>query len=631
MHLSHFVTSRGPIALIVLSFGAIAHAQSGPTLLDVNLGVRTVASGFTTPAAIAFPGPNEMFVIEKNTGQVKHVVGGVVQGVALDLAVNNSSERGLLGIALDPQFSTNKFVYLHWTCTAPAPADPFTPSLIECADQPQNGADTSDILALPLIGNRVDRFQWNGSQLVWQKNLIKLRTFQNDGGPIPPGQSDLGQAAAGNHNGGPICFGPDGKLYVFTGDRGRRGQLQNLPSGPTATGLGATVPDDQFGGPQADRAHFTGVILRLNSDGTTPPDNPFFATGAAIGGEVGGNLQRIFSYGHRNSFGMAFDPQSGNLWLQENGDDSFDEINRVPAAMNSGWIQLAGPSSRFAEFKLIETSPQFFGLQQQRWPPTNLASSGAEAISRLFMLPGAQYREPEFSWKFAVAPAGLGFQNGSGIGADYAGNLFVGLSTPALLGGSLLRFHLSGDRGTLTFNDLRLTDRVADNLAKNDPRESEKLLTGTNFGVLTDIQTSPAGTLYVVSLSQGAVYELFSSPATTCAADVSSTISISRGGIRFNPASGRYVQTLTIRNSSASSITGPFSIAFESLSATAAIFNGDGSTTCGGVGQSYVNVLAGADNILSTGETATVTVEFSNPGGQPIQYTPRVLAGKGLR
>jgi glucose/arabinose dehydrogenase len=104
-----------------------------------------------------------------------------------------------------------------------------------------------------------------------------------------------------------LRFGPDGKLYIFFGDQGRRGQLQNLPDGP----FGPGQPDDQFGGPEPDNAHLNGVILRLNDDGTAPGNNPFFKFGASVGGEVGANIQKIFSYGHRNSFGTAFDPFSG--------------------------------------------------------------------------------------------------------------------------------------------------------------------------------------------------------------------------------------------------------------------------------------------------------------------------------
>jgi hypothetical protein len=75
-----------------------------------------------------------------------------------------------------------------------------------------------------------------------------------------------------------------------------------------------------------------------------------------MGGEVGANIQKIFSYGHRNSFGMAVDPVSGDIWLQENGDDTFSELNRVMPGMNGGWIQIMGPVERIAQYKEIETT-----------------------------------------------------------------------------------------------------------------------------------------------------------------------------------------------------------------------------------------------------------------------------------
>jgi len=92
--------------------------------------------------------------------------------------VNNASERGLLGVALDPHFSINHLVYLYWTCTAPHPADPVFPDRTECADPPELGADASDILAVPIRGNRVDRFLWNGTTLEFERNLIKLHAYQ---------------------------------------------------------------------------------------------------------------------------------------------------------------------------------------------------------------------------------------------------------------------------------------------------------------------------------------------------------------------------------------------------------------------------------------------------------------------
>jgi len=488
-----------------------------PSMLVTNLRVRTAVSGLNQPISIAFLGNNDFFVLEKATGQVKRVTNGVVQSTVLDLAVNSASERGLLGIALHPNFPTNPGVYLYWTCQVPPPPfeTRFFPTQEECPDQPALGADTTNILAVPLRGNRVDRFVWNGTSLVFDHNLIKLHAFQNDGAPDPPNQGDSAQNPAGNHNGGVIRFGPDGKLYIIIGDNGRRGQLQNLPSGPTLTGLGPIVPDDQFGGPQPDNNHFTGVIIRLNPDGTAPPDNPFYDVGSKIGGEVGTNIRKTFAYGIRNSFGMAFDPESGNLWDQENGDDAFDELNLVLPGSNSGWIQLMGPAERIAQFKAIETSPPpFFGLQQLRWPPTRLADSASEALARLFDLPDSNYSDPEFSWKFAVAPGGIGFMNGRGLGPQYDGDLFVGAARTTLEGGYLFHFNLTGNRRKIGVDDPRLEDRVADNLAKFDITESEEFLIGRNFGVGTDIQTGPNGNLYVVSLSNGAVYEVYSRKQT---------------------------------------------------------------------------------------------------------------------
>ena len=492
------------------SENATTMAQSGtPTMLVPTLDVRAVVTGLTTPVSMAFLGASDMLVLEKNTGQVKRVIDGVVNSTVLDLAVNNSSERGLLGIALHPDFATNSQVYLYWTCTAPHPSDPFFPSQQECSDPPVPGADSTDILAVPLLGNRVDRFIWNGSTLTFDRNIIKLHAFQNDGAPIPVGQGDEAQPARGNHNGGVIRFGPDGKLYLIIGDNGRRGKLQNLPCGPSEVCPGPTVMDDQFGGPDPDNAHLTGVVLRLNDDGTAPADNPFYAAGASTGGEVGSNLQKIFAYGVRNSFGLAFDPVSGALWDQENGDDSFDELNRIDAGSNLGWIQIMGPVDRLAQFKEIETTLFGQNLQQLRWPPSRLADSPADALSRLFMLPGAHYNDPEFSWKFAVAPGGIGFLNSSELGQQYKGDLFVGAATPGLAGGYLFHFNLQGNRRGIAVDDPRLQDRMADNAAKFDISESEGLLIGQDFGIGTDIETGPDGDLYVVSLSRGAVYEIF--------------------------------------------------------------------------------------------------------------------------
>ncbi len=504
------------IVALVLLAGVLAHAgpaqrgavataaQAGPTMLDPSLTVRTVVSGLTTPSSIAFLGPNDMLVLEKNTGMVLRVTNGVVQGVVLDLSVNNASERGLLGIALHPDFPTDRGVYLYWTCRSTAPpTDPFVPDEQRCLNANMFGADTSDILQVPLLGNRVDRFVLNGTTLTFERNLIMLRAFQNDGAPTPPGQGDEAQPPRGNHDGGVITFGPDRKLYVIFGDQGRRGELQNLADGPTPP-----TADDQFGGPEPDDAHLSGVVLRLNDDGSTPADNPFFAAGASRGGAAGANIQKIFAYGVRNSFGLAFDPLSGNLWDQQNGDDSFDELNRVEPGMNGGWVQIMGPLSRLSQYKQIETTFGAQTLQQLRWPPTEIADTPAEALSRLVVLPRSHYGDPEFAWKWAVPPAAIGFVRGGGLGPQFQGDLFVGAATPLTAGGYLFHFNLTGNRQRIAVDDPRLEDRVADNNAKHDLTESESLLIGRDFGVTTDIESSPNGNLFVVSISSGAIYEI---------------------------------------------------------------------------------------------------------------------------
>ena len=599
-----------------------------PELVDPNLRVRAVVTGLETPTSMAFIGTNDIFVLEKATGKVLRVVNGVIQSTVLDLAVNSASERGLLGIALHPNFPGNPGVYLYWT-------------------ESTTGADSTALGETTLLGNRVDRYNWNGSTLTFDRNLIRMRALQ----PAFPAEPTPA-AGRGNHNGGPLRFGPDGKLYIYAGDRGRRGQLQNLPDGP---GPGGNLPDDQFGGPEPDDAHLTGVVLRLNDDGTSPTDNPFFAAGAkrimAAGGyqpeiEAGMNLQKVFAYGIRNGFGMAFDPASGTLWEAQNGDDSFTELNLVERGSNLGWVQVMGPLDRIAQFKAIETSVEFFGMQQARWSPVNIANTPQQALARMFMVfdggsefgsvltgaeenppinttaravahfteangvinfelwaaapiiavtaahihlgaytqngpvvaflyngptrnfaageliargtlndasvlvqprfvdtvaglvermrqgrayanvhttanpggevrgqitvldrdPVSHYSDPEFSWKFEVAPAGLGFINSRALGPQYEHDMIVGAARDFLFSGQLFRFQLTGNRRQI------VGDLVADNNAKFDITDSETRLFGTGFGIGSDIHTGPNGNLYVVSLSHGIIYEIFRRP-----------------------------------------------------------------------------------------------------------------------
>jgi uncharacterized repeat protein (TIGR01451 family) len=448
--------------------------SSGPAMTDPNLSVKTVVSGLSQPTSMAFIGNNDFFIFEKNTGKVQRVTNGVIQStLPLDLAVNSASERGGLGLALHPNFAFNGYVYLYWT-------------------ESSTGVDSTNIAEVPTLGNRVDRYIWNGSTLVFDRNLIKLRAYQ----------ADANQQLRGNHNGGVLRFGPDGKLYILMGDNGRRGLLQNNQQGP--------VPDDQFGGPEPDNNHLTGFILRLNDDGTTPGDNPFrnLVTDLSFPTEATANMVKLYAYGVRNGFGLGFDPYSGNLWDQENGDDAFDEMNRITPGSNNGWIQMMGPNSRVAQYKQIESTYGSGDLQQLRWPTSNIASTPAAALAALYMIPGAHYNDPEFSWKYPTPAAPLGFVQGRGLGPQYEGDMFVGAARTFLANGFLFRFKFTPDRQHFLFTDSRLNDLVADNDDKFDIKESESLLIGHDFGITTDIETAPNGDVFVVSNSNGAVYEI---------------------------------------------------------------------------------------------------------------------------
>jgi len=171
-------------------------------------------------------------------------------------------------------------------------------------------------------------------------------------------------------------------------------------------------------------------------------------------------------------------------------------------------VQIMGPSSRVADYKAIETTPPFVGLQQIRWPPSNIADTPAEALSRLFMLPGSKFSDPELAWRFEVGPGGIGFLDSKDLGREYEDDLFMGGSTALLEGGHLFRIELTRNRKAVDTDDPLLADGVADNVAKWSGVESESLLFGRNFGVVTDIQTGPDDDLYVVSLSRGSIFEI---------------------------------------------------------------------------------------------------------------------------
>ena len=217
---------------------------------------------------------------------------------------------------------------------------------------------------------------------------------------------------------------------------------------------------------------------------------------------------------------MAFDPIGGWLWETENADDAFSELNRVVPGMNGGWIQFAGPVSRLAEFKNIETTLFGSAMQQVRYPPTRVAYTPALALSRLFMLPGATYVDPELSWTYEIGPSGVAFVNAGALGAEYEGTMWMGSARSFQqvggTGGSLYRIRLTADRLHVdTSADPRLDDKVADNLfraQKFEGTESESLIIGTGFGTTPDIEQGPDGNLYVVSITDNAIYMISRRP-----------------------------------------------------------------------------------------------------------------------
>lgn len=160
----------------------------------------------------------------------------------VSLTVSALGERGLLGVAFDPNFTANKFVYVYYTATTPT------------------------------IHNRVSRFTAAGDIALAGSETILL---------------DLETLSATNHNGGAIHFGPDGKLFVGVGENDVGSNAQSMNNR-------------------------LGKMLRINSDGSIPTDNPFFMTAS-------GANRAIWALGLRNPFTFAFQPRSANLLINDVG------------------------------------------------------------------------------------------------------------------------------------------------------------------------------------------------------------------------------------------------------------------------------------------------------------------------
>jgi glucose/arabinose dehydrogenase len=215
----------------------------------------------------------------------------------------------------------------------------------------------------------------------------------------------------------------------------------------------------------------TDGILRITQDGQIVDDNP--PLGSSDNTIA---LSLYYAYGMRNTFGMDFDPLTGNLWDTENGNTFGDEINLVNPGFNSGWSQVAGM------WEAGSKPGPAIGADSNN-PPKNLVTFGGKGV----------YRAPEFATLQIIAPTALKFLNSDKLGKQYEDTIFMG----DVDYGRLYNFKLDEDRTGLAV-DGPLADKIAN--TPEDLKEGGAVF-GQGFGVITDMQVGPDdGHLYIVYL-----------------------------------------------------------------------------------------------------------------------------------
>ena len=273
--LSSLAGRRRPVAASVGSRARCGvEALEARTLLSVPAGFTEtrVATGLSQPVQMQFAPDGRLFITEKTGGvRVMTAEGQLLLTPFMNLTVNSEGERGALGITFDPNFATNRYLYVYYTATTPT------------------------------VHNRLSRFTADPGN----PNVVL------PGSEVP--LMDFDPLGSVYHNSGALHFGPDGKLYVSVGDNVKGVVAQQM-------------------------TNLWGKILRLNSDGSIPTDNPFYNTNTGVN-------RAIWAYGLRNAFTFAFQPGTGLMYLNEVGNDRFEEINVGRAGGNYGWPDTEGPTT----------------------------------------------------------------------------------------------------------------------------------------------------------------------------------------------------------------------------------------------------------------------------------------------
>jgi glucose/arabinose dehydrogenase len=337
-------------------------SPNGPTIVDSHLKAEVVFKGLRYPTSIAFLGPNDILVTEKDAGTVRRIVNGTeLQQPLLNASVATYGHRGMLGIAVAslsssmPAISTNHgnrnstttYIFLYYTQAQTHTGDDITEG-----KQP--------------LGNRVYRYELIDNKLVSPRLLLDL--------PASPGP--IG-------NGGKVIVGPDNNVYVTIGDVGINGhstKAENIQNG--------SEPDGTSG------------ILRVSQDGQP-----------VLPGILGNNypLNLYYSYGMWNSFGLAFDPTTRILWDTQIGILFGDRINRVDPGFNGGYNKIDG--IWLHGYNIDQTERQHIAPLH----PDNLVYFGGKG----------KYYPPQFTWFKKVVPTGITFLNSSKMGSLYRNDMFV--------------------------------------------------------------------------------------------------------------------------------------------------------------------------------------------------------------